>query len=50
MKNVFDYFKDHADGFYRVAQRKFNDGELDDGNLISIGNVDVFEEYLPDIR
>ena len=41
MKNVLDYFKDHSDVFYRVAQRKFDDGEIGDGNLISIGNGDV---------
>jgi hypothetical protein len=50
MKNVFDYFRDHADVFYRVAQRKFDYGEIDDGNLISIGNADVLGEDLPDIR
>lgn len=50
MKNVLDYFKDHADVFYRVAQRKFDYGELNNGNLISIGNADVLGEYLPDIR
>jgi hypothetical protein len=50
MKNVFDYFNDHADVFYRVAQRKFDGGEFDGGNLISIGNADVLGEDLPDIR
>jgi hypothetical protein len=50
MKNVFDYFKAYADVFYRVAQRKFDYGEFDNGNLISIGNDDVLGEDLPDIR
>ena len=48
-KNVLDYFKDYADVFYRVAQRKFEAGEID-GNLISIDNSDVENEGLPDIR
>jgi hypothetical protein len=43
MKNVFDYFKDHA-------ERKFDCGEMGNGNLISIGNADVLGEELPDIR
>jgi hypothetical protein len=50
MKNVFDYFRDHADVFYRAAQRKFDYGEMGDGNLILIGNDDVRGEDLPDIR
>jgi hypothetical protein len=49
MKNVFDYFETYADVFYRVAQRKFDAGEID-GNLISINNDDVEGEGLPDIR
>jgi hypothetical protein len=49
MKNVFDYFNVYFDVFYRVAQRKFDRGEMD-ANLISIGNADVLGEDLPDIR
>ena len=49
MKNVLDYFETYADVFYRVAQRKFDAGEIDD-NLISISTDDVEGEGLPDIR
>jgi hypothetical protein len=46
---VINYFQEYADVFYRVAQRKFDDGEID-GNLLSIGNADVEGEGLPDVR
>jgi hypothetical protein len=50
MNRMLDFFKDHAEVFYRVAQRKFDASEIDDGNLISISNDDVENEGLPDIR
>jgi Protein of unknown function (DUF1488) len=43
------YFKDHADVFYRIAERKYNAGEID-GDLITIANADLSGEILPDIR
>jgi hypothetical protein len=47
---VFDYFSEHAEVFYRVAQRKFDAGEFDDEGRIVIDNDDVSGEPLPDIR
>jgi hypothetical protein len=44
-----EYFKRHAEIFYRVAERKFNAGEFSD-NQITISNEDVAAEELPDIR
>jgi hypothetical protein len=46
---TLQYFKEHAEIFYRVAQRKFNAGQFD-GDLITISNADVAGEVLPDIR
>lgn len=46
---TLDYFKKHAEIFYRVAQRKYNAGEIH-GNLLTISNVDVADEDLPDVR
>jgi hypothetical protein len=46
---TLQYFKNHADVFYRVAQQKFNAGQID-GDLITISNADVTGEVLPDIR
>jgi hypothetical protein len=46
---TLNYFKEHAQIFYRVAQRKFNAGLLD-GDLITIANADVAGEPLPDVR
>jgi hypothetical protein len=48
-KTVIDYFRANADVFYRVAQRKFEAGDLQPG-LISIDNYDVEFEGLPNIR
>lgn len=47
---IFDYFSEHAEVFYRVAQRKFDAGEFDGDGRIVIGNVDVSDERLPDVR
>lgn len=46
---VLDYFREHADVFYGVAQRKFDAGEYD-GDIIAISNDDVADLDLPDIR
>jgi len=43
------YFKDHADVFYRIAERKYNAGEID-GDRITIANADLGGEDLPDIH
>jgi hypothetical protein len=43
------YFKQHAEIFYRVAERKFNAREFE-GDLITISNADVAGVDLPDIR
>jgi hypothetical protein len=43
------YFGDHADTFYRVAERKYNAGEIY-ADLITIANEDLAGEILPDIR
>ncbi|KZD24773.1 hypothetical protein A4A58_20735 [Tardiphaga robiniae] len=50
MSDVFDYFSEHADVFYGVAQRKFDSGEFDEDGRIVIGNDDVHAEPLPDTR
>jgi hypothetical protein len=50
MTYVFDYFSEHADVFYRVAQRKFDAGEFAEDGRIIIDNDDVYGEPLPDIR
>lgn len=47
--HVLNYFRNYADVFYRVAQRKFDAGQID-GGVISISNADVVGEELPDIR
>jgi Protein of unknown function (DUF1488) len=49
MIHVLNYFKQHADIFYNVAQRKFDAGDFE-GDLIAISNADVMGEDLPDIR
>jgi hypothetical protein len=49
MKNVLDYFGEHAEVFYRVARRKFDAGEMD-GNLLRITNDDFEIGELPDVR
>jgi hypothetical protein len=43
------YFSDHADAFYKIVQRKFAAGEMDNG-IIEISNADITVEQLPDIR
>lgn len=43
------YFQDHASIFYRIAEEKYNAGDIA-GDLISISNADVVGEVLPDIR
>lgn len=49
MTNVMNYFRDYADVFYRVAGRKFDAGEIEDGKVV-IGDKDVEGEALPDTR
>jgi hypothetical protein len=44
-----NYFRDHADAFYAIAQRKFAAGEMDDG-IIQISNADITAAQLPDMR
>lgn len=43
------YFKEHAEAFIRVAERKWNAGDVQD-DLITINEGDVSGENLPDIR
>jgi Protein of unknown function (DUF1488) len=47
--HVLNYFRDYADAFYRVAQRKFDSDEIENG-VILISNADVAGENLPDVR
>ena len=49
MEATLKYFQDHAGIFYRVAERKYNNGDTA-GDLITISNADVVGEILPDIR
>jgi len=43
------YFKKYAEVFYRIAQQKYDAGEIYE-DLITVSNVDVIGENLPDIR
>ena len=44
-----NYFRDHADAFYAIAQRKFAAGEMDNG-IIKISNADITRAQFPDMR
>src|SRR5260221_5981998 len=46
IKNVLEYFGEHAEVFYRVARRKFDADEMD-GNLLRITNGDFEIGELP---
>jgi hypothetical protein len=48
-KNVLDYFQQHAATFCDVAQRKYDAADLENGTIV-IRNVDVEDQYLPDLR
>lgn len=48
-KRVVDYFRDYANVFYSVAQRKFDAGKYEN-SVIEISNRDVIGLDLPDIR
>lgn len=50
MTYVFEYFSEHTEVFYRIAQRKFDAGEFDYEGRIVIDNDDVSGEPLPDVR
>lgn len=51
MKRVFDYFTEHAPAFYKIAQRKYDIGEIENG-LITINEADINpqDDHLPDVR
>jgi len=49
-RGVLDYFQQHAETFYRVAQRKYLEGDIAANGLITITNADVECEHLPDVR
>jgi hypothetical protein len=49
LSHTLEYFKKYAEVFYRVAERKYNAGDIY-ADLISISNADVAAENLPDIR
>ena len=48
--HTLNYFRDHADAFYRMAQRKFDANDLDNAGRIIIANADAAAEQLPDLR
>jgi hypothetical protein len=49
LEATLQYFRQHAEIFYRVAERKFNAREFE-GDLLTISNLDVAGEDLPDVR